>query len=267
MTVSEKTATFQIEDLRVAVEGQQILNGVDLTVKPGEIHALMGPNGSGKSTLANTLMGHPKYQVLSGQVLYQGQNLLELPVDERARRGLFLAFQYPVAIPGVSMGNFLRAAVNASREKPVPALEFRRNLVKKMELLKMEQSFATRYLNDGFSGGEKKRAEVLQMALLQPKLAIMDETDSGLDIDALRIVAEGVNAIHQENPEMGVLIITHYQRLLNYIQPDFVHVLVKGRIVRSGGKELVERLEREGYGTILEELGETVADSSNGQEG
>jgi len=267
MTVSEKTATFQIEDLRVAVEGKQILNGVDLTVKPGEIHALMGPNGSGKSTLANTLMGHPKYEVLSGQVLYQGQNLLELPVDERARRGLFLAFQYPVAIPGVSMGNFLRAAVNAGKEKPVPALEFRRNLVKKMELLKMEQSFATRYLNDGFSGGEKKRAEVLQMALLQPKLAIMDETDSGLDIDALRIVAEGVNAIHQENPEMGVLIITHYQRLLNYIQPDFVHVLVKGRIVRSGGKELVERLEREGYGTILEELGEPAADSSNGQEG
>jgi len=267
MTVSEKTATFQIEDLRVAVEGKQILNGVDLTVRPGEIHALMGPNGSGKSTLANTLMGHPKYQVLSGQVLYQGQNLLDLPVDERARRGLFLAFQYPVAIPGVSMGNFLRAAVNASKEKPVPALEFRRNLVKKMELLKMEQSFATRYLNDGFSGGEKKRAEVLQMALLQPKLAIMDETDSGLDIDALRIVAEGVNAIHEENPEMGVLIITHYQRLLNYIQPDFVHVLVKGRIVRSGGKELVERLEREGYGTILEEFGEPVADSINGQEG
>jgi len=212
-------------------------------------------------------MGHPKYEVLGGQVLYQGQNLLELPVDERARRGLFLAFQYPVAIPGVSMGNFLRAAVNASKEKPVPALEFRRNLVKKMELLKMEQSFATRYLNDGFSGGEKKRAEVLQMALLQPKVAIMDETDSGLDIDPLRIVAEGVNAIHQENPEMGVLIITHYQRLLNYIQPDFVHVLVKGRIVRSGGKELVERLEREGYGTILEELGESVADSSTGQEG
>jgi Fe-S cluster assembly ATP-binding protein len=258
---------FEIENLHVSIEDKEILKGVNLTVNKGEIHALMGPNGSGKSTLANTLMGHPKYQVLSGQVLYQGQNLLELPVDERARRGLFLAFQYPVAIPGVSMGNFLRAAVNASKEKPVPALEFRRNLVKKMELLKMEQSFATRYLNDGFSGGEKKRAEVLQMALLQPKLAIMDETDSGLDIDALRIVAEGVNAIHQENPEMGVLIITHYQRLLNYIQPDFVHVLVKGRIVRSGGKELVERLEREGYGTILEELGETVADSGNGQEG
>jgi len=245
MTVSEKTATFQIEDLRVAVEGQQILNGVDLTVKPGEIHALMGPNGSGKSTLANTLMGHPKYEVLSGQVLYQGQNLLELPVDERARRGLFLAFQYPVAIPGVSMGNFLRAAVNASKEKPVPALEFRRNLVKKMELLKMEQSFATRYLNDGFSGGEKKRAEVLQMALLQPKLAIMDETDSGLDIDALRVVAEGVNALR--SPERSFLVITHYQRLLNYIVPDTVHVMAHGRIARSGGKELAHELEANGY--------------------
>jgi len=231
------------------------------------VHALMGPNGSGKSTLSNTLMGHPKYQVLEGQVLYQGEDLLRLAPDVRAHKGLFLAFQYPVAVPGVSLGNFMRAVVNAGKEKPIPALEFRRNMVKQMELLKMDTSFATRYLNEGYSGGEKKRAEVLQMAMLEPKLAIMDETDSGLDIDALRIVAEGINAITQERPQMGVLIITHYQRILNYIQPDFVHVLVKGRVVRSGGKELVERLEREGYGTILKELGEEEAEVRNGQEG
>jgi len=259
--------TFQIEGLRVAVEGQEILKGVDLTVKPGEVHALMGPNGSGKSTLANTLMGHPKYQVLAGRVLFRGQDLLALPPDQRAKRGLFLAFQYPVAIPGVSLGNFMRATVKAVQEKPVSALEFRKMLTQKMELLKMDPSFATRALNEGFSGGEKKRAEVLQMAMLQPKLAVMDETDSGLDIDALRTVAEGVNVITRENPEMGVLIITHYQRILDYIQPDFVHVLVKGRIVRSGGKELVERLEREGYGTILKELGEEDAALNDGQEG
>jgi Fe-S cluster assembly ATP-binding protein len=265
MTDTVKQPTFVIRDLRVAVEGKQILNGVDLTVNPGEVHALMGPNGSGKSTLANTLMGHPKYVVTGGQVHFQGQDLLVLPPDQRAKLGLFLAFQYPVAIPGVSLGNFLRATVKATQEKPVSALEFRRTLMKKMELLNMDPSFATRYLNEGFSGGEKKRAEVLQMAMLQPKLAVMDETDSGLDIDALRIVAEGVNAITTENPTMGVLIITHYQRILNYIQPDFVHVLVKGRIVRSGGKELVERLEREGYGTILTELGEEDAESHNGQ--
>jgi Fe-S cluster assembly ATP-binding protein len=260
------TPTFQIEDLRVAVEGKQILNGVDLVVNAGEVHALMGPNGSGKSTLANTLMGHPKYSVLGGRVLFQGEDLLKMSVDQRAKKGLFLAFQYPVSIPGVSLGNFLRATVKAVQEKPVSALEFRRTLTKKMELLKMDPSFATRSLNEGFSGGEKKRAEVLQMAMLQPKLAVMDETDSGLDIDALRIVAEGVNAIHQENPAMGVLIITHYQRILNYIQPQFVHVLAKGRIVRSGGKELVERLEREGYTTIFQELG-LEAEHPNGQEG
>jgi len=245
MTVSEKTATFQIEDLRVSVEGQQILNGVDLTVRPGEIHALMGPNGSGKSTLANTLMGHPKYQVTGGKVLYQGEDLLALPVDERARRGLFLAFQYPVAIPGVSMGNFLRAAVNAGREKPLPAIEFRRNLIKKMQLLEMDQSFATRYLNEGFSGGEKKRAEVLQMAMLRPKMAIMDETDSGLDIDALRIVANGVNALR--GPDRGFVVITHYQRLLDYIVPDTVHIMSKGRVIKTGGADLALELEKNGY--------------------
>ena len=261
MTDTKTATTFKIEGLKVAVDGKQILNGVDLTINPGEVHALMGPNGSGKSTLANALMGNPKYEVTEGRVLFQGENILALPPDERAKRGIFLAFQYPIAVPGVSLGNFLRAVVNAGREKPVPALEFRRNLTKKMELLKMDTSFATRYLNEGFSGGEKKRAEVLQMAMLQPKLAILDETDSGLDIDALRIVAEGVNSITKENPELGVLIITHYQRILNYIHPDFVHVLVKGRVVRSGGKELVERLEREGYTTILQELGAEVGPS------
>jgi Fe-S cluster assembly ATP-binding protein len=265
--MTETQPTFMIEGLRVAVEGKEILKGVDLTVNAGEVHALMGPNGSGKSTLANTLMGHPRYQVLEGRVLFQGEDLLGLPPDQRAKRGLFLAFQYPVAIPGVSLGNFMRATVKATQEKPVSALEFRRTLTQKMELLKIDSSFATRYLNEGFSGGEKKRAEVLQMAMMQPKLAVMDETDSGLDIDALRTVAEGVNVITSENPSMGVLIITHYQRILDYIQPDFVHVLVDGRIVRSGGKELVVRLEREGYGTILKELGAEDAELRDGQEG
>ena len=267
MTDNKQTPTFVIEDLRVAVDGRQILNGVDLVVNAGEVHALMGPNGSGKSTLANALMGHPRYQATGGRVLFQGEDLLALPPDERARRGLFLAFQYPVAIPGVSLGNFMRATVNATHEKPVPALEFRRTLTQKMQLLKMDPAFATRSLNEGFSGGEKKRAEVLQMAMIQPKVAVMDETDSGLDIDALRVVAEGVNTITAENPSMGLLIITHYQRILNYLQPDFVHVLVRGRIVRSGGKELVEQLEREGYGTILAELGIEEAEHTNGQEG
>jgi Fe-S cluster assembly ATP-binding protein len=267
MTQTKTKTTFAITDLRVAVDSKQILNGVNLTVKPGEVHALMGPNGSGKSTLANTLLGHPKYEVLGGTVSFHGEDILSLPPDERARRGLFLAFQYPVAIPGVSLGNFLRAALKATQEKPVSALEFRKILTKKMELLEMDPSFAGRYLNEGFSGGEKKRAEVLQMAVLQPKLAVMDETDSGLDIDALRIVAEGVNTITKENPDMGVLIITHYQRILNYIHPDFVHVLVKGRIVRSGGKELVEYLEKHGYEDILKELGvEIAAEHRNGQE-
>ena len=243
--------TFLIEDLHVSVEGQPILNGVNLVVQAGEIHALMGPNGSGKSTLANTLMGHPKYQVTRGRVLFEGEDVLSLTPDQRAQKGMFLAFQYPIAIPGVSLGNFLRAATRATRGQALTAGEFRKQLTEKMKLLKMDSSFAARYVNDGLSGGEKKRAEVLQMALLQPKIAVMDETDSGLDIDALRTVAEGVNAIH--TPEMGVLVITHYQRLLNYIHPQFVHVMVGGRIVRSGGHELVEQLEAQGYDPIIQE--------------
>jgi Fe-S cluster assembly ATP-binding protein len=249
--------TFLIEGLHVAVEGKEILKGVDLAVNQGEIHALMGPNGSGKSTLANTLMGHPKYVVTSGRVLFEGRNVLEMTPDERARAGLFLAFQYPVAIPGVSLGNFLRAATRAVHGPGLTAGAFRRELMEKMKLLKMDPAFAARYVNDGLSGGEKKRAEVLQMAMLNPKVAVMDETDSGLDIDALRTVAEGVNSIH--TPEMGVLVITHYQRLLNYIKPQFVHVLVAGRIVKSGGSELVDQLEAEGYDRIIRETEQKLA--------
>ena len=205
----------------------------------------MGPNGSGKSTLANVLMGSPSYKVLSGDVRFRGQSILGMAPDERARLGLFLAFQYPVAIPGVTLVNFMRQAVNAKRGMDVPIREFRESLFKKMDLLKVDQDFARRYVNDGFSGGEKKRAEMLQMAMLEPAMAVLDETDSGLDIDALRTVAEGVNALM--NPEMGLLLITHYQRLLNYIKPQFVHVLVEGRIVKSGGPELAEQLEATGY--------------------
>jgi Fe-S cluster assembly ATP-binding protein len=242
--------TFLIEDLHVSVEGKEILRGVNLTVERGEIHALMGPNGSGKSTLANTLMGHPKYVVTRGRVRFEGEDILGLTPDQRAQKGLFLAFQYPIAIPGVSLGNFLRAATRATRGGTMTAGEFRKELMAKMKLLKMDPSFAARYVNDGLSGGEKKRAEVLQMAILKPTIAVMDETDSGLDIDALRTVAEGVNSIH--TPDMGVLVITHYQRLLNYIRPRFVHVLVSGRIVKSGGYELVEQLEAQGYDPIIQ---------------
>jgi Fe-S cluster assembly ATP-binding protein len=255
--MTEQQPTFQIENLRVSVEGKEILRGVELVVNRGEIHALMGPNGSGKSTLANTLMGHPKYEVTSGTVLFNGEEILNLTPDERARRGLFLAFQYPTAIPGVSLGNFLRAATRATRQDAPTAGAFRKELMEKMKLLKMDSSFAGRYVNDGLSGGEKKRAEVLQMAMLRPKIAVMDETDSGLDIDALRTVAEGVNAIH--TLDMGVLVITHYQRLLNYLRPQFVHVLVAGRIVKSGGYELVQQLEAEGYDPIIRHAEATVA--------
>jgi Fe-S cluster assembly ATP-binding protein len=238
-------ATLQIEDLRVAVEGREILHGVNLAVNKGEVHALMGPNGSGKSTLAQALMGHPRYEITGGRVLLNGEDILELEPDERAKRGLFLAFQYPTAIPGVTVVNFLRMAVNAVRGQDVPVAQFRKQLLEAMKLLEMDESFARRYVNEGFSGGEKKRHEILQLALLRPQIAVLDETDSGLDIDALKIVANGVNRLL--GPDMGVLIITHYQRLLNYITPHYVHVMVGGRIVKSGGPELAHELEAKGY--------------------
>jgi Fe-S cluster assembly ATP-binding protein len=258
-------STLEIRNLHVNVDDKEILKGVNLTIKPGEVHALMGPNGSGKSTLANSLMGHPGYQVTGGQVLFKGQNLLELAPDERAKMGLFLAFQYPVAIPGVSLANFLRSAINARRkmndpeDKGIPVGEFRTLLKKKMDLLEMGHEFAGRYLNDGFSGGEKKRAEILQMATLEPEIAILDETDSGLDIDALRIVASGVNAL--SGPDLGVLVITHYQRILNYISPQFVHIMLAGKIVESGGPELAEHLEEQGYDWIREKQADAVESS------
>lgn len=252
-----------IKNLHVNVEENEILKGLDLTIKQGEVHALMGPNGSGKSTLAYTLSGHPKYEVTDGQVLFMGEELLELEPDERSQLGLFLAFQYPVAIPGVTLANFLRTAINARRkaenpeDKGIPIPEFRRLLKEKMDLLEMEHSFAGRYLNDGFSGGEKKRAEILQMATLEPKFAVLDETDSGLDIDALRTVSEGVNALR--GPNLGVLVITHYQRILDYIKPDFVHIMFDGRIVESGGPEMALQLEKQGYDWIREKYGAVKA--------
>jgi len=249
-------ATLEIKNLHISIEGKEILKGVNLSINQGEVHAIMGPNGTGKSTLAYTLMGHPSYQVTQGEVWYKGQNILELEPDERSRLGIFLAFQYPVAIPGVTVANFLRTALNARRraenpeDKGIPILEFRKLIRSKMELLKMDPEFAGRYLNDGFSGGEKKRAEILQMAILQPEIAILDETDSGLDIDALRIVSEGVNALR--GPNLGVLVITHYQRILNYIHPDFVHIMLDGRIVESGGADLALHLEEHGYEWVRE---------------
>ena len=239
------TPLLEITSLHATIGEKEILKGLSLTVDKGEVHAIMGPNGGGKSTLANVLMGHPHYHVTGGTALFKGQDLLKLRPDERARLGFFLAFQYPVAVPGVTMVNFLRQAINAVRGEEVPIREFRELLFKKMDTLKVDKEFARRYVNDGFSGGEKKRAEMLQMAMLQPAMAVLDETDSGLDIDALRTVAEGVNSLM--NPEMGLLLITHYQRLLNYIKPQFVHVLIDGRIVRSGGPELAEELEVTGY--------------------
>ena len=252
-----------IKNLHVSIEGKEILTGLDLTIRQGEVHAIMGPNGTGKSTLAYTLMGHPSYTVTEGEVWFKDRNLLEMQADERSRAGIFLAFQYPVSIPGVTVANFLRTAINSRRraanpeDRGVPIPEFRKMLKEKMELLKMDNSFAGRYLNEGFSGGEKKRAEILQMATLKPEIAILDETDSGLDIDALRIVSEGVNAL--SGPEMGVLVITHYQRLLNYIKPGFVHIMMGGRIVESGGPELALHLEEAGYDWVREKYEETLA--------
>jgi Fe-S cluster assembly ATP-binding protein len=251
-----------IKDLRVNVEDKEILRSLNLTVKAGAIHAIMGPNGSGKSTLAYTLMGHPGYTVTGGEVWYKGENILDLGADERSKLGLFLAFQYPVAIPGVTVANFLRSAINAHRaeegkdpkETSVPVAQFRKELREKMVALEIDESFVRRYLNEGFSGGEKKRIEILQMAMLKPSMGIMDETDSGLDIDALKVVAKGVNTLYSQQPEMGVLVITHYQRLLNYIKPHFVSVLMDGRVVREGGPELALELEEKGYDFIREEV-------------
>ena len=245
---------LEIKDLHVEIEGKKILKGVDLTIKQGEIHAIMGPNGTGKSTLSSAIMGHPSYEVTQGEVLLDGENVLEMEVDERAQAGLFLAMQYPSEISGVTNADFLRSAINAKREEgdEINLMQFIKQLDKQMDLLEMDQDMAQRYLNEGFSGGEKKRNEILQLMMLEPKFAILDEIDSGLDIDALKVVSKGINKMRGE--DFGFLIITHYQRLLNYITPDFVHVMMQGRVVKSGGEELAKRLEEEGYEWIKEEL-------------
>jgi Fe-S cluster assembly ATP-binding protein len=247
---------LEIRNLHVRADEKQILRGVDLVVDKGEIHALMGPNGSGKSTLANAVMGHPGLEVTEGQILFKGKDVTAADPDERARMGLFMAFQYPVGVPGVTVTKYLRTVLNAHREargeEPIPLKEFRQTVEAAMKLTDVPREFSTRYLNEGFSGGEKKRMEILQLALQRPELAILDETDSGLDIDALRVVANGVNAV--AGPEMGVLIITHYQRILHLVQPSHVHVMYQGRIVREGGPELVDELEAKGYGWITDEI-------------
>lgn len=250
--------SLEVRDLHVIVEGKEILKGVNLKVGKGEVHALMGPNGSGKSTLAYTLMGHPKYQVTSGDILVDGESILSLTPDKRARKGLFLAFQYPVSVQGVSMFSFLRAAYNSAHAQSQPTVfEFKEKVNEKLKMLGMGEEILNRYLNEGFSGGEKKRAEILQMALIEPKYAVLDETDSGLDIDALRIVAEGINKL--SGPERGILLITHYQRILRYVKPQFVHVMYEGKIIESGGEELSRLLEEKGYSWIKGYKGEEVS--------
>jgi Fe-S cluster assembly ATP-binding protein len=244
---------LKIENLRVEIDGQEIVKGLDLEVGEGEIHAIMGPNGSGKSTLANVLMGHPRYEVTGGSITFRGEDVFELEPDERAKLGMFLAFQYPSEVPGVSVANFLRTAVNSVREEELSPMDMYRLIQDKMKIMQMDPKFAERYLNEGFSGGEKKRNEILQMLMLDPKLAIMDETDSGLDIDALQVVARGVNELR--GPEFSAVIITHYQRILRYIEPDRVHVMLDGRIVTSGGKDLAETLEDKGYEWVRQEFG------------
>jgi Fe-S cluster assembly ATP-binding protein len=244
---------LEIQNLHVRTDEFEILHGVDLSVAKGETHALMGPNGSGKSTLANAVMGSPVYEVTEGKILVGGEDMTEADPDERARAGLFMAFQYPATIPGVSVANFLRMAINAKREEPVKVKEFGQELKANMDLLRIDRDFTSRYLNDGFSGGEKKRAEILQLAMLKPEIAVLDETDSGLDIDALRVVADGVNAMR--GPDLGVLIITHYTRILEYVRPDFVHIMLDGRIVREGGPELADELEDKDYDFVREEAG------------
>ena len=250
-------ADLEIRNLHASAGDKEILKGVDLNVSKGEIHALMGPNGSGKSTLANVIMGHPNIEVTEGTITFKGDNITEADPDERSRAGLFLAFQYPVAVPGVTITKYLRTVMNAHRasrgEEPIPLKEFRTTVQDAMKLVNVPNDFASRYLNDGFSGGEKKRLEMLQLALQKPEVAVLDETDSGLDIDALRVVANAVNSVAQGS-DMGVLIITHYQRILHLVQPDFVHVLYNGQIVKEGGSELVDALEAKGYGPIIEEV-------------
>ncbi len=251
-----KTPLIEIKNLHAEIGGQPILRGLNLTINEGETHALMGPNGSGKSTLSNVIMGHPAYEVTEGEIIYRGDNITEMEADERAKAGIFLAFQYPTSIPGVSMGNFLMASVKAIRgAENVKPLPFRKELMATMDELGINKEFAKRYVNDGFSGGEKKRCEILQMALLRPSLALLDETDSGLDIDALKVVAEGVNKQMRERPEMASLVITHYQRLLDHIKPDFVHVIVAGKIAQSGGPEIALQLEESGYDELLKAHG------------
>jgi Fe-S cluster assembly ATP-binding protein len=244
---------LKIENLRVEIDGQEIVKGLDLEVGEGEIHAIMGPNGSGKSTLANVLMGHPRYEVTGGSITFRGEDVFELEPDERAKLGMFLAFQYPSEVPGVSVANFLRTAVNSVREEELSPMDMYRLIQEKMRIMQMDPKFAERYLNEGFSGGEKKRNEILQMLMLEPKLAIMDETDSGLDIDALQVVAKGVNELRA--PGFSAVIITHYQRILRYIEPDRVHVMLDGRIVTSGGKDLAHELEDKGYEWVRQEFG------------
>jgi Fe-S cluster assembly ATP-binding protein len=248
--MDKKNALFAFENLHVSVEGNEIVRGVSLAIKPGEKHALMGPNGSGKSSLANALMGHPSYQITAGKIYLAGEDITEMEPDERSRKGLFLAFQYPHAVPGVTVANFLRSALQARQPKDEPLKGFRQALKKELSALAVEESFAGRYVNDGFSGGEKKRIEILQMAMLKPRMAILDETDSGLDIDALKVVSEGINRVCDSN--VGVLLVTHYQRILDYVKADFVHVMVNGRIARSGGPELAQELEKVGYEAIKE---------------
>jgi Fe-S cluster assembly ATP-binding protein len=259
-------ALLELRNVHVALaeDGTEIVKGVDLAVDTNQVHAIMGPNGSGKSTLAYALMGHPGYEITEGEILFEGENVVEMGADERAQRGLFLAFQYPHAIPGVTVTSFLRSALNALRkaradgqDDPIPIPEFRTELLAAMEQLKIPRELAQRYLNDGFSGGEKKRVEILQMAMLKPRIAVLDETDSGLDIDALKIVARGVRSL--VGPNTGALVITHYQRILGHIQPDYVHVFVDGRIVEEGGPELADKLEAEGYEAFMPELSEAVS--------
>lgn len=257
-------STLEIKDLHVEIEGKEILKGVNLTIKGGEFHAIMGPNGTGKSTLASAIMGHPNYEVTKGSILMDGEDVLGMEVDERAKAGLFLGMQYPSEISGVTTSEFLRTAMNAHREEgdEIPLMKFIKEMDKTMEFLDIDVNMAQRYLNEGFSGGEKKRNEILQLMLIKPKIGILDEIDSGLDIDALKIVSKGINKLRDEN--FGCLIITHYQRLLNYVTPDFVHVMMQGRVVKSGGAELVERLEAEGYEWIKDELG--IEDETVGQD-